>query len=209
MKTDTIEIYSDMKGRVEAMQEAERFASYNGLTGKDAMHIRLLAEETISMVHGIIHAFRGDFWMESETRGKRLLCRICVAADVDVDERQEDALLGLATSGRNEEAKGIMGKIRQIFRWALQANEGVYDQDSSVDMWYAMGASRNSIMYGASTYWSLQQYRRSLEEKKKTADAEEWDELEKSIVAKLADEVKVGLLSEKAVVVIEKSFPLV
>ncbi len=200
MKTDVITIYSDMNGRTEAMQEAERFAAYNGLTGKKAMHIRLLTEETISMVHEIVSGFRGDFWLEAEKNEKELLCRICVSAEVEVNENQEAELLGISTSGKNEEAKGILGKIRQLLRWSLQQSDTeAAAQNVTGDIWYRMGETHDE------PYWSLQQYRQNLPEK----DAEKWDELEKSIIARLADEVKIGIRTGKAEVIIEKKFPVI
>lgn len=200
MKTDTISIYSDMKGRSEAMQEAERFAVYNGLTGKKAMHIRLLTEETISMIHEIVSEFQCDFWLESEQTAKGLLCRICISADVEVNEGQETELLKVSTSGKNEEAKGILGKIRQLLRWSLQqSDEETASHSTAVDAWYAMGTVKQE------PYWSLQQYRENISEK----DTEKWDELEKSIIACLADEVKVGIRTGKTEVIIEKRFPTI
>ena len=206
MKTDVIAIRSDMAGTSEAMKQAERFAVYHGLSAKDALHIRLLTEETVSMVHGILDDFQGDFWLESVPSDKGMLCRICVSAKVSVSDGQEDELLKVATSGKNEEAKSLMGKIRQIFRWTIQQNTDMREQDSSVDMWYEMGTSREALDYGAAVYWSLKQYRVNAEHAPKPKDRE-WDELEKSIVGKLADEVRVGIRSEKAVVTIEKFFP--
>ena len=200
MKTDTISIYSDMKGRSEAMQEAERFAAYNGLTGKKAMHIRLLTEEAISMIHEIFSGFKGDFWLESEQSEKALLCRICISANVEVNEGQEMELLQVSTSGKNEESKTVIGKIRQLFRWCLQQSDAeAAAQSTAVDAWYATGAEYPEA------YWSLEKYRQNISKK----DTEKWDELEKSIIARLADEVKVGIRTGKAAVIIEKKFPVI
>ena len=196
MKTNVISITSDLAGRAEAMQEAERFSVYNGLTGKNAMHIRLLTEETISMVNGIVKDFEGDLWMESEPTPSGLLCRICVAANVSVSEGQEEQLLDIATAGKNTEAVGILGKIRQLFRWSLQQTDTTSSlQTNTLSSWYAMGVQDAS-------YWSLRQYTQQLQQKQ--PEGEEWDELEKSIIAKLADEVRVGIRAERAEVVIEK-----
>ena len=196
MKTNVISITSDLAGRAEAMQEAERFSVYNGLTGKNAMHIRLLTEETISMVNGIVKDFEGDLWMESEPTPSGLLCRICVAANVSVSEGQEEQLLDIATSGKNTEAVGILGKIRQLFRWSLQQTDTTSSlQANTLSSWYAMGVQDAS-------YWSLRQYTQQLQQQQ--PEGEEWDELEKSIIAKLADEVRVGIRAERAEVVIEK-----
>jgi hypothetical protein len=39
MKTDVISIYGDLNGQSAAMQEAEHFAEYLHLSGRNAMHI--------------------------------------------------------------------------------------------------------------------------------------------------------------------------
>ena len=59
MKTDVITIYSDLNGRDKALQETEKFTEYYHITGKNAMHLRLLTEETFCMIHGIMEEFSG------------------------------------------------------------------------------------------------------------------------------------------------------
>ena len=197
MRTNVIPVASDLSARADALLEAERFSAYNGLTGKDAMHIRLLTEEAISMVDGIMNGFHGGMWLESEQTSTGLLCRICVDADAAVNEGQEEKLLDIATSGKNEEAVGILGKIRQIFRWTLQQTDAEASaQTGTVSPWYALGIQQNAA---AQACWSLQQYTQRVQQ-----DSEARDELEKSIIAKLADEVKVAIRSERAEVIIEK-----
>ena len=66
MKTDVITIYSDLNGRDKALQETEKFTEYYHITGKNAMHLRLLTEETFCMIHGIMEEFSGRLWLESE-----------------------------------------------------------------------------------------------------------------------------------------------
>ncbi len=204
MKTDILTLHSDLQGRDAAMETAEKFAGYHGLSGKDAMHLRLLTEETISMLHGILDDFKGDFWIESEKSPKGLLCRICVAAQKSANEQQEDTLLSVATSRKNENARGILGKIREIFRWSVQQSD---TKDLPSDAWFSMGAMHTEQQRNVDSLqncWSLQQYRQNLS----AADTpkEEWDELEKSIIANIADEVKVWLKAESTEIVIEKLF---
>ncbi len=207
MKSDVIQVYSDLKGRAEAMKTAESFAAYNGFTGKKAMHVRLLTEELISMVNGIMDSFSGNMWFESEKTDKGIMCRICLSARKSADILQEGQLLGVATSGKNENAKGILGKIREAFRISSQySTDGVYMSEySALNGWYSMGAHRCELSGGSSVeqYWSLMNYRNNLPSEKNKA-VEEWDELEKSIIAKLADDVKVWLKSATTEVVIEK-----
>ena len=202
MKTDVIAIHSDLTGSKAAMKTAENFCNYNGIIGKDAKHIRLLTEETVSMVHGILKGFKGKLWLESEKTEKGLLCRICLRADKSVDMEQEDQLMSVSTSGKNESVKGVLGKIREIFRRTVQSTSTEY---SAVDSWYYMGAQRNALMNNVDTfsnYWSLNYYRENVGGEPRNEDA--WDELEKSIIGNLVDEVKIGLRNSVAEVVIEK-----
>ena len=205
MKTDILALRSDLKGKDAAMETAEKFALYHGLTGRSAMHLRLLTEETISMMNGILDDFSGDLWLESEKTRKGLLCRICLSAKKSANEKQEDNLLSVATSGKNESARGIMGKIREILRWSLQESD---INDIQSNPWFTLGTANCAVPANVDTYlkcWSLSQYRENVssggQEKK-----EEWDELEKSIIANIADEVKVWLNKDDTEIVIEKLF---
>ncbi|MBQ6123248.1 MAG: hypothetical protein IJI59_16145, partial [Clostridia bacterium] len=58
------------------------------------------------------------------------------------------------------------------------------------------------------TIWTLQTYRNDLNLARADSDnAEEaWDELEKSIVAKLADDIVVGVKGDRIDLVISKTF---
>ncbi|MCR5718851.1 MAG: hypothetical protein K6F80_07445 [Oscillospiraceae bacterium] len=192
MKTDVITIDSNLHGRCEALEEAERFAAYNGLTGKNATHLRLLTEETISMVHGILDDFRGDFWIECDNKRDGKLCRIYVAARTSVSELQEEELMEISSTGKNEEAKGILGTIREVFRWIVQRTET---------------NPQNAVQ--PDDVWSLQQYRSGLQGAKDEAGRQAWDELEKSIVANLSDEIRIGITDERATVIIERFFSTV
>ena len=54
-----------------------------------------------------------------------------------------------------------------------------------------------------SYFWKLQEYRNSV---KKEEQVEAWDELEKSVIASLADDVTVGIKGNHAQIVVEKKF---
>lgn len=203
MKTDVITIRSDLDGSDLVIDMTERFAAYHGITGRDAMHLRLLTEETVSMVHGILDGFSGEFWLEREKTKQGLLCRICLSAEKQVNGEQESQILSVATSGRNESAKGVMGKIRELLRRSLQTTsaEDELSLQTMTDTWMQTGTAGAGLTPGAA-FWSLQTYRQNLAEK---TGSPEWDELEKSIIAKIADEVKVWLRSDATEIVIEKT----
>lgn len=210
MNTDVIKIRSDLRGKDKVLKTADQFASYNELTGKDAMYIRLLTEETVCMVHGILDDFEADFNMESEMTQKGLLCRIRLAAEKSVNMMQEDELLSVASSGKNENAKGIVGKIRELFRTSMQTPAITADQAglAAIDSWYAMGIRHYSPaerIAADTNVWSLMAYRSYIEQTM-DPDAQERDELEKSIIARIADDVKVWLKTNSTEIVVEKLF---
>ena len=198
MKTDVVTVTGDLVGMDLALEAEERFAAYYGLTGRNALHIRLLTEETISMIHGILDDFSGSFWLESEKTPKGLLCKICLSAEKQINSEQETHMLSVASSGRNENAKGILGRIREMLRRSLQSATAEDDAflQSVTEVVSGSGAPRAAL-------WSLQSYKADISGQKE-AKKEEWDELEKSIIAKLADEVKVWLETGSVTVVIEK-----
>ena len=201
MKSDVIKIKSDLAGRDEAMQMAEGVAKYNGFTGKNAMHISLLTEELVSMVHGIMDDFTGDLWIETKNEKGGVLCRICLSAKRRADPIQEEQFLSVSSTGENENAKGILGKIREIFRLNAQYGNICFNAYTLSNPWYSMGAS--PVDYEMSQCWSLANYRNNLSSDK-SSNSEQWDELEKSIIAKLSDDVKVWLKSEETEVIVEK-----
>ena len=206
MKTEVMIITDDLQGKDDILKAAEKFSQYNDIKDKSALHIRLLTEEAVSMVNGIMENFKAKLWLESEKTDKGLLCRICITAEKAVNSKQEEQILSVATTGENESARGILGKIREMFRLSVQqSTEGVYQgTDLRADGWYSMGMCSSGMQSGAAmaaSMWSLTAYRSNL-----PADSvnEKWDELEKSIIAKVADDVKVWLKSESTEIVIEK-----
>ncbi len=177
MKTDVIVISSDGSGMEEAMLQSEKTARYKGLPKKEALHLRLLTEEMLSMMRSITGNVKGKFWIE-ETRGKYFL-HLLVRTYVDPEKRAQ--LLSASTSGKNEAARGIMGKIRTFF----DPLDGV-----------ALPCSASVDSTGSNMTWSMRAYEQEVQNQMETKldGAEEaWDELEKSIVSHLADDVKVSI----------------
>lgn len=207
MKSDVIEIHSDLSGKEEAFKAADGFIAYNRFEGKNAMHIRLLTEELVSMVHGIMDKFTGSLWFESENTDDGVLCSICLSAKRGVDPKEEEHFLSVSSSGKNENARGVLGKIREAFRVSAQhsANSVYMNEYVALNSWYGMGADRFDIENDmlAEQYWSLANYRNRLS-RDSDDTKEEWDELEKSIIAKLSDDVKVWLRADSTDVVIER-----
>lgn len=214
MKTKKITVKSNGEGREEAVNEAEKFAAAIGLSGKYMLRFRLLAEEALGMLQGIVVDFAADFFAE-EKDGSYY---ITIEASTNMDRKKRKKLISVSSSGKNTAAKGIMGKIRELFLSAVDEYEEINALASEYGggymNWGYMGVMNASDVSASGYYWSLNQYCENLsssEERQITesltgeAVEEAYDELEKSIVANLADDIKVGILKDKVNVVLETS----
>ena len=91
-----------------------------------------------------------------------------------------------------------MGKIRSTLEDVFLDCEG----DGFYDMaWYPSYASDYRIGIDYSYAWSLQEYKKIAKE-----GEQEWDELEKSIITSVADDVIVGVKGRTASLIIVKKF---
>ena len=204
MKTDVIEITANGEGIDRVLLETERAAAYRGLESKQALRLRLLAEEMTGMLRTLVGKEKFRYWVETE--GRTFELHLSGETLMNTDLKKE--LLNASTSGKNEAAKGFMGRLREIFSTLSESyNPAMADVqygysyvdvigfDASMDM------SPNAMLYG----WSLRTYRDAVAQKKEE-EPEKWDELEKSITAKLADDVKIFIRGNNVEMVIEKTF---
>ena len=209
MQTDKIKVGSNENGRAEALKEAEKFSEYVGLSEKEALRVRLLTEETMGLVAAITGNFDADFWIESEDND----CKIHLLANTQMNLAKKEELVSISSSGKNEAAKGFMGKIRDIFENSFYNVEEVenlsYTYGGGPIMYASMGmmgpetTNLNSLVCS----WSLNKYREALGyHEENPAVKEAWDELEKSIVASLADDVRVSVSGDNVEMVIEMKF---
>ena len=197
MKTNIISVKNDGTGLYEALLETDRFSEYQRLGEKESLRLRLLAEEMSGLVKNLVGDFSGIYWVEGDDKNASL----CLEADCTVDFDTREELLKLSSSGKNEAAKGFMGKLAGIFEYCLMS----YEISAKYSGFYSDYIFDDVPNFGYERMWSLNAMRRDLEENAE-ASKENWDELEKSIVASLADEVLVGVRSHKVRLEIKKSF---
>ena len=182
MKTDVISISSQGSHMEEALAQAEKVSAYHGLSPKSVLHLQLLTEETLGLMRAITGSVNGEFWIENE--GSQFELHLKVTAFID--EKKREQLLSASTSGVNEAARGFMGKIRAFFELSG-------DAPSMRGMFLPVSSPHASD----AIVWSMDDYRAQLrqysDQENSPAAQEAWDELEKSVVARLADEVKVRI----------------
>ncbi len=206
MQINKIAVNNHGIGLDDVRREVEKYAEYQGLGKKDTLRLCLLAEEMMGMVQGIVGSFVAYFWIE----GGRREGNLHLDAYVDMDTSKKEGLLSMSGSGKNMAARGIMGKIRDVVENFMLNYEEVsrYASQNGIDLFsYDEYGTMYAGMDWASKSWSLGRYRDSVEAHRMEDDgAQAWDELEKSIVAKLADDVRVGVRSNHVEVVIQKKF---
>ncbi len=198
VKSREITIQSDGADMHSIFDEAEKFADEMNLTGKDKIHFRLLTEETM----GMLKTITGEISVGVAFLGKNNEITIHLETYTNMNMQKREDLLSVSTSGKNESAKGVMGKIREAFEFAFNSPYA-----DSTDAWMAYGTpaltkgvpvSPTAMNMMDSTYWSLAQYSENIEYKENSGEErEEWDELEKSIVFNLAKDVRIGIKGKK------------
>lgn len=195
MKSNVCTINHGNKDLAAILRESEKVAVYNELNQKQAMQLRLLCEEIDGLLPEIIDQFEGDLWIEFEEG----VCKVNVSIafdDFTADKKAE--LVDLAKNKKNAAEVGVLGKIRS-------AIENFF-LDEDVMQAYALSAGAHHTMTGYLDHayvWSLEQYRTTIQPQERK---EAWDELEKSVIASVADDVIVGVKGNRADITIVKRF---
>ena len=197
MKTDVITISSNGAGMGAALQQAEKTAAYKNLTGKNALHLRLLTEETMGLMRSVTGEKEGEFWIEDKDGTFQLHLRTWTR----MDSQKRDQLISVSSRGRNESARGIMGRLRDFF------DRGADDDVATLNPMMTQGLFEHTSTPTLDWEWSLVQYQQNVSAAAARNDSEAreaWDELEKSVVAHVADDVKVYIRGDKVDMVIVK-----
>lgn len=205
MQTNKIAVSNSGTGVDEALREVERFAEYQHLTHKEALRLRLLAEEMMGMVKGIVGDFVAEFWVQGE--GKNTELHLQAHTALDLEKREE--LLAVSSTGKNAASRGVMGKLRDLFEEYML----LYDEigRSGADALPGMLAYDDMLGVGmdwVAHSWSMERYRTGVSDRMGESEsaAQAWDEMEKSIVGKLADDVTVGMTGNKVEMTVRKQF---
>ena len=209
MKSDVISVKSDGSGFEQALAQAEAVAAFRSLPKKTALHLRLLTEEMMAMLREITGETAAEFWIEDKDNTFALH----LTASTIISRSKREELLSVSSTGKNAAAKGVLGKLRDIFECAMDA-----DSMGDLPVYYSHGVIMSTVMAGEDpmTYafnadmamWSMQHFRDVMgEEKDSNPEAEEaWDELEKSVVANRADEVSIGIRGNNVEMIIYKKY---
>ena len=198
MKSNVCTIEKGTKDLAAILKESERVAEYNGLTHKQTLQLRLLCEEIDGMLPNLIDDFDGELWIDYEAG----VCKITVSINIpEFNVTKKDELIGIAKNKQNAAAVGIVGKIRNAIENFFLNDDAVGSYEVSAGAFYLTSAYTERVDY--TYFWTLDQYRTTVKREEK---AEDWDELEKSVIASVADDVIVGIKGKRADIIIVKKF---
>ncbi len=196
MVSNICKIEKGDKGLCEIINESEKVAVYAKLNKKQTLQLRLICEEMYGMLPNLIDDYNGEFCIEYEN-GE---CKVNALINIpELTAEKKQSLIKIASNKKNAFAVGIVGKIRSAIENLFLEKEysGTHDMTNLFNI-----GIENSVGIVPMYSWSLNKYRKSV----KKENEEEWDELEKSIIANLADDVIVGVKGRKANFTIVKKF---
>lgn len=198
MKSNICKITNGTADLKAILDESEKVAVYNELDHKQKSQLRLLCEELDGMLPNLVEDFDGDFWIDFENG----VCKINASIQLfDIDPIKKKELIDLSKNKKNSSESGIGGKIRATIESFFLNEKILNSYSASSGATYLSTGYFDGVSY--SYYWSLEQYKNSI----KTEDKEEsWDELEKSLISSIADDVIVGVKGKTVDIVIVKKF---
>ncbi len=171
MRSGIIYVTQKIKRLPIALEKAEEFAKEMKMDQRQTLRLQLLTEETIGMLRELAGEYRAELWFEGEDK----TCELHLELETPMDADKKDDLLSVSTTGKNESVRGFSGRVRNILENFML---GMHESTSAME----------------NPSWSLKEYRNQVKE---TSEVEEWDELEHSIVANIAEDILVGVVKNR------------
>jgi hypothetical protein len=119
-----------------------------------------------------------------------------------MNSAKRDQLLSASTRGVNESAKGLMGRLLDFFDREMDEDIAAAGSPLLLPDMYESGA-----MTTLDWEWSMNTYQNQLAalvKQKNEKALEMWDELEKSVVTHVADDIKVSIRGQQVEMTILK-----
>ena len=214
MKSTVIRINSETSNLNAIFDEVQRIAAYTNLDKRKGLRLSLLSEELVGMLKELSGNFEGEFWVEVEDLNIDLITRIYLIDEMD--NKTKKGFINVSSERKNAAAKGIMGKIRDVVENMMYPENATLTYDyisSGLDVDVMLGTDHqsgetkrtdaesvvDSLM--VDNGWSLNCYK-----EKQRNNKEPWDEIEKSIIANIADDVIVSVKGRDVTITVKKNF---
>ena len=198
MITAKLWISSEVRRNSDAYEIMREFAEKNGITGKEYYHLGLLTEETLGMANQILHVYDGVLWVEGTAAGYEIILEAAV-------HKKSSGKAAKPTAS----PEGFMAKIAEMLNCSYMFEnimEMPEDLAGMLPDYMSYGIREGNGAHAWAGRWSLSAYKDNLKRQQEEASkaGPALDELEKSIVAHLADEVTIGIHGHRIRLVISK-----
>lgn len=190
MKSNIIKITQSQDNLNNVLVETQKTAEASLLNNKQLLRTRLIAEEFVGLLKELSTDFSGEFWIENENLLFSFIAQIHINEAMDLKTKRR--FIEISSSKKNT-TKGIMGKIRDIVENLLYPENAMYTSN------FVTYQLESAVLLNDE--WTLNKYKDA-----ERNNAEPWDELEKSIIANLADDVIVSVKGSNVQIVIVKDF---
>lgn len=182
-RTEKYTVYFTGENREQVLDGAERFVWRMGCNKTERLQIRLLTEELMEIVRLISPEFR--IVVEYRGRGKR--CNVRAKVKYVTDEDRKEELLELYAASDAPEGEGLVGAIMKAAARFMAFGERGGDQT-----------------------WSLKEHLRRILDDDNPTSAEDMSitqtEIQKSIIAKVADDITINSNDDGVVIDAVKNF---
>ena len=197
VKTEKLWISDTVRRNSDVNDILREFAEKNGMEGKDYHHLCLLAEETLGMISQMLDVYDGELWLEGTATGYEIIL------EANVHESYHGKDVPAASP------EGFMAKVAAMMNCSYMFEslaEMPEDLAGMLPDYMSYGMRENKESPAWAGRWSLSAYRCQLmkSREEKSAARLALEELEKSIVAQLADEVTIGIHGHRIRLVISK-----
>jgi hypothetical protein len=190
MKSNIIKITQSEENLNKILTETQTASENASLDHKQTLRARLIAEEFSSMLKELSTDFDGEFWIDRDNLSFSFVAQIHINEAMDLQTKRR--FIEISSEKKNT-TKGILGKIRDIIENLLYPENAMY---TSKFVTYQL---ESAVLLN--DQWTLKRYKDA-----ERNNAEPWDELEKSIIANLADDVIVSVKGNNVEIVILKNF---
>ncbi len=163
MKSDVILIDNQGYGFHEAVEETRKVAGFKKLSKQDSLYLQLCAEEMLSLVRSVTGEMKASFWVECSDEQFDLH----MSTKTVLDKEKRAQLIASSSDKKNEAARSFLGKLRNALEQAM-ASEADHQ-------YYEMPEDLAADVSGI------------------PVDDPEWDGYERSVLRKIADDIKIGI----------------
>ncbi len=197
MNSEMITVISGEDCTEKVLSLVEGFAG--DLDKKSSLRLRLIAEEMMNLMKSITGEVEAKFWIDNI--GKSYSLHLSTSTIMYADKRKE--LVDIATRKENAAAKGVVGKLREVFELALLPKDERAARESRVGMMGLVDPS--AYMASASEAWSMKNYISSINsmEDDSAFAQEARNEIERSIIANIAKEVLISIKGDDVEMTVE------